>query len=482
MTDTVSHSVQTSGNRLSATVDSLSAAIEPGAIMSDITCADRFATVARGVPDTIALRHNAVALTYRALAGQAGGVAARLRDRGVRPGDVVATVLDRSPLAVIAKLGIWATGASDAHLDAVEPDSRIGRALAAADARVVLTDRRNARRVPGSLVLDRLTAAPYEPVETVRDNMLDLVLQIAPMPDLVTSTTDLGDACALLTGGTLDLIDRATALHPKAFAARLSAHPAGMLACTPSELESLFRQGEPADLLPADVLVLDGDGFPAALPGMVFDVRPKLAVFNHNGTLLERFEHVDRRLTIGGHRVEPADIEDVLLAQRGIRAAVVTAEQVSQDGPDELVAYLVGLADHADLMRRLRQRLPAGHVPGRLHQVARIPLTREGRTNFTALRKLAARKPVARKRPHTATERLIADAWCNVLKHVEIGLHTRFDDLGGTPAKARAVVGKLRRHFPGLTVAQLTSHPTVAELAKALDASAGPGSTTVVRV
>jgi len=44
------------------------------------------------------------------------------------------------------------------------------------------------------------------------------------------------------------------------------------------------------------------------------------------------------------------------------------------------------------------------------------------------------------------------------------------------------VVGKLRRQFPGLTVAQLADHPTVAELAAALDANAGPGSTTVVRV
>ncbi|HEY0805231.1 MAG TPA: AMP-binding protein [Pseudonocardiaceae bacterium] len=450
--------------------------------MSDITCADRFATVARGAPDAIALRHNAVGLTYRALAGQAGGVAALLRDRGVRPGDLVATVLDRSPLAVAAKLGIWATGASHAHLDAVEPDSRIARTLAAADARAVLTDRRNARRVPGSLVLDQPTVAPYEPVGTVRDHIMGLCQHIAPIPDRVTSTTDLGDACALLSGGTLDLVDRATALDPKAFAARLRAQPAGMLACTPSELESLFRQGEPADFLPTDVLVLDGDGFPAQLAGTVFDARPNLAVFNHHGMFLERFEHVDRRLTIGGHRVEPADVEDVLLAQRGIREAVVTGEQASQDGPTELVAYLVGLADHADLLRRLRQRLPASHVPNRLHQVARIPLTREGRTSFTALRKLAARKPVARQCPRTATERLIADIWCDVLKHVEIGLHARFDDLGGNPAKSRAVVGKLRRHFPGLTVAQLADHPTVAELAAALDANAGPGSTTVVRV
>ncbi|HEX4721332.1 MAG TPA: AMP-binding protein, partial [Pseudonocardiaceae bacterium] len=132
--------------------------------MPDITCADRFATIAHDTADSIAVRHNETSLTYRELAGQAGGIAHLLTGCGIRPGDVVATVLDRSPLALAAMLGIWAAGAAYANIEPAEPDSRITRALPETEARVILADRANARRVPGSVVLDDVTDAPYQPV------------------------------------------------------------------------------------------------------------------------------------------------------------------------------------------------------------------------------------------------------------------------------------------------------------------------------
>jgi hypothetical protein len=174
----------------------------------------------------------------------------------------------------------------------------------------------------------------------------------------------------------------------------------------------------------------------------------------------------------------------VLLTQRGIHQAVVTVEPVTPNGPPELVAYLVGLAEPTSLLRRLRQALPPGHVPSRIRHVVRIPTTRNGKTNLTALRKLAAdaiRSANAAQRPRTATERLIADVWREVLRHVEVDVHTRFGDLGGDAAKSRAVLGKLRLHFPSLTAGQLTVQRTVAELAAALDAAdAGSGSSTMI--
>ncbi len=580
--------------------------------MSDVTCADRFARVARTAADTIAVRHDAASLTYRALAGQAGALARRLRERGVRHGDVVATVLDRSPLAVIAMLGSWAVGAAYAHIDADEPDSRIAEALSVTEARVVLTDRGNARRVPGSLVLDKLPAAPYEPVAgrsssdvaylaftsgstgtrqavlvehgSVRNYVTALGERIGSMPDTYASTTtfaaDLGNTSvfgALLTGGTLDIIDAETVLDPTAFAARLRRYPAGMVKCTPSQLETLLNADEPT--LPTDVLIVGGEAFPPHLARSVLAARPDLAVFNHYGPTettigvlmhrvteadldratvpigrplagvdiavldesglpvaagesgelhiggratargyaggdeftsmrfaegidgrhyasgdlvrhneqgdIEFLGRLDRQLKVGGLRIEPAEVENVLLAQRGIRQAVVTGEPADTDRPTELVAYLVGLVECTGLLRRLRRALPASHVPSRIHHVARIPVTRNGKTNFTALRKLAARKPAAAaRRPDTGTERLVADVWCEVLRHVEIDVRVRFDDLGGDQAKARTVLGKLRGHFPTLTIAQLSAHPTVAELAAALDRDdvAEPGSTSVVRL
>jgi len=552
--------------------------------MPDITCADRFATVAHIGADAIALRHNNGVLTYRDLAGQAGAVAHLLRTNGVRPGDVVATVLDRSPMTVVAMLGIWAAGAAYAHVDAGEPDARIATMVSVTGARVVVTDRANDGRVPGSLVLEDIGTAPYEPVSgmspndlafvvcvsgpagvpvaiavehgSVRNDIIAVCQRIGPVPRTFATTTsfasDLGAASlfgALLTGGTLDIIDEQVARTPKTFAARLRKHPVGLLACTPTQLQVLLKTARPESVLPTDVLVVGGDVFGSELAETVLAARPELAVFSHyghagvgvlmhrvreadldrdvvplgrplagveiavlddagqpvadgeagqlhvagraaepyqaSGDLVRRNEHgevefvgrADRQLTIDGHRVEPAEVEAVLLARRGIRQAVVTAEPAGRDQPLELVAYLVGLIEPTGLTRWLRQALPTTHVPARIHQVLRIPRSRNGDTNFTTLRKLAADAirpaPVPVVRPRTPTERLIADIWCAVLKHVDVDVHTTFTDLGGDNFTSLAALGKLRRHFPSMTIEQFAAHPTIAALAAAI----GPDQT-----
>ena len=567
--------------------------------MPDLTCADRFATVAHIGADAIALRHNNGVLTYRDLAGRAGAVAHLLRTNGVRPGDVVATVLDRSPMTVVAMLGIWAAGAAYAHVDAGEPDARIAAILPVTGARVVVTDRANDGRVPGSLVLEDIGTAPYEPVTgtssndlafvmcatgpagvpvavavehgSVRNDIIAVCQRIGPVPRTFATTTslasDLGAASvfgALLTGGTLDIIDERVARTPKTFAARLRKHPVGLLACAPSQLQTLLRTSRPEAVLPTDVLVVGGDVFGSALAGTVLEARPELAVFSHYGhagaigVLMHRVSeadlardvvplgrplagveiavldeagqpvadgepgqlHVagrtlggestyhpsgdlvrrnaqgdiefvgraDRQVTIDGHRVEPAEVEAVLLARRGVRQAVVTAEPAGRDQPLELVAYLVGLVEPTGLTRWLRQALPATHVPARIHQVLRIPKSRNGDTNFATLRKLAADAirpaPVPAVRPRTVTERLIADIWCAVLKHVDVDVHTSFTDLGGDNFTSLAVLGKLRRHYPSVTIEQLAAHPTIAALAAAIgpDGTTGPSRASEVSI
>ncbi|MFD5826633.1 AMP-binding protein, partial [Lentzea sp. NPDC060358] len=54
-----------------------------------------FRAVADHSAAKVAVRHGADSMTYEQLALSAGGVAAWLRSRGVGPGDVVATLLDR---------------------------------------------------------------------------------------------------------------------------------------------------------------------------------------------------------------------------------------------------------------------------------------------------------------------------------------------------------------------------------------------------
>ncbi|WP_440070305.1 amino acid adenylation domain-containing protein [Streptosporangium sp. OZ121] len=76
-------------------------------------------------PDALAALDPGSEITYGRLAARAGEVARALRDRGVRPGDVVGVALPRSADHVAAILGLWQAGAVFLPLDLALPPERL---------------------------------------------------------------------------------------------------------------------------------------------------------------------------------------------------------------------------------------------------------------------------------------------------------------------------------------------------------------------
>lgn len=101
-------------------------------------------------PGAVAALDPARELTYGQLAARANAVAGVLRDRGVRPGDVVGVALPRSAGYVAVILGIWQAGAVFLPLDVALPPERL---------------RFQQRQAGMSLLLDALpdTEDAYEP-------------------------------------------------------------------------------------------------------------------------------------------------------------------------------------------------------------------------------------------------------------------------------------------------------------------------------
>lgn len=91
-------------------------------------------------PDAVAVVGERESLTYRELDRRADAVAARLVERGVRPGSVVGVLLDRSPTMVAAWLGILKAGAAFLPLDVSYPAARLRFMLADSGAAVMLSD------------------------------------------------------------------------------------------------------------------------------------------------------------------------------------------------------------------------------------------------------------------------------------------------------------------------------------------------------
>ncbi|MEU9332344.1 amino acid adenylation domain-containing protein [Streptomyces sp. NPDC048290] len=183
---------------------------------------------------------------------------------------------------------------------------------------------------------------------------------------------------------------------------------------------------------------------------------------------LEFLGRIDQQVKIHGYRIELGEVEQVLLAQPTVREAVVTV----RDGA-RLAAYVTGDSpDPAALRDALRSALPRYMVPATVTALPEMPLTHNGKLDRRALPDPA---PVtggaAGDAPGSAREESVAAVFRDLLDLPAVDVRASFFDLGGDSfAAVRAV-----RRIEGATVGLLAAHPSVRELAAALDAAEEPG-------
>ncbi|MDF9816895.1 amino acid adenylation domain-containing protein [Streptomyces sp. SPB162] len=189
----------------------------------------------------------------------------------------------------------------------------------------------------------------------------------------------------------------------------------------------------------------------------------------------------DGEFKISGHRVQPAEVETVLLTHQGIREAAVVG-QVLPDGTRRLVAHVVAdppAPSAADVREHLRTTLPAAMIPSAVLFTGRLPRTGAGKIDRNALAApAAASAPVADDVTDDAvhrTEQVVVAAWARVLGTADITPQDDFFDLGGQSLQAIQVANRLGVELGAdVRVAWLFQYPTAAELARHLDDQRGP--------
>ncbi|MFI1913953.1 amino acid adenylation domain-containing protein [Nocardia sp. NPDC020380] len=186
--------------------------------------------------------------------------------------------------------------------------------------------------------------------------------------------------------------------------------------------------------------------------------------------VLEFLGRADDQVSVRGRRAEPAEVEAALLALPGVVGATVTAD----DGPHgiRLVGYIVAAQgirlDHADLIRQLRERLPAALVPAQLVDLDRLPVTAHGKVDRAALPAApAVQRPY--RAPESGLEQLVAARFAAATGRERVGLDDDFFELGGNSLLGVALSAELAAET-GLpvTVRWLYTAPTAGELAARL--------------
>lgn len=298
------------------------------------TLVERFHRCVDRRPDAPAVVGPDGRASYAELQRRANRIAHRLAATGVEPDDPVAVLMEPGVDLAAAILGVLSAGAGYVPVDATYPRRRVAQMCDIAGVDVIVTTRELADRAGGrsTVLLDdpvdvadpggtgagaerppvvagpdslahviftsgstgtpKGVAVTHRGIVNCVTGMLERTPQLAGASFALVSTiaADLGLASfygALLSGGTLHLLDREVATDPEAYARYLAEHHVDVVKCVPSHL-SMLTAHHPAGealpgLLPRTLLVLAGEAVPWELVRQVRTARPDLGVHTHYG-------------------------------------------------------------------------------------------------------------------------------------------------------------------------------------------------------
>ncbi|GIG59889.1 hypothetical protein Lfu02_42610 [Longispora fulva] len=180
----------------------------------------------------------------------------------------------------------------------------------------------------------------------------------------------------------------------------------------------------------------------------------------------------DDQVKIRGYRLELGEVEAALLAHPNVRTAAVVAE--TEQGELVLRGYAVptaaGLTVEA-LRAHLGTLLPGHAVPATVTLLPALPLTPNGKVDRSALPRPTSRPAASvADAPATATERLIAGTWCEVLGLPRVGTADNFFEIGGHSLAIAAVQARLTTLLErDVDILDLFRHPNIRALGAHLD-------------
>ncbi|MDP9649641.1 AMP-binding protein [Paraburkholderia caledonica] len=212
-------------------------------------------------------------------------------------------------------------------------------------------------------------------------------------------------------------------------------------------------------------------------PGARMYLTGDLARVDGNGQL-EYVGRRDRQIKHFGVRIEPEEVERVLVAHPVVTAAVVQLDRSTSGGA--LLVAAVEAPDRPDLEHSLRQhchaRLPRAMTPQRFIRFDALPRTPAGKLDAAALASrpewhtVAPDETRSDRSSMTETERMLSAIWTAALGHEQFDVHTNFFEAGGHSLALLAVHDGLARMCAAPPpLIDLFAYPTIAQLADRLD-------------
>jgi fengycin family lipopeptide synthetase B len=183
----------------------------------------------------------------------------------------------------------------------------------------------------------------------------------------------------------------------------------------------------------------------------------------------------DEQVKIRGYRIEPGEVQFALRQHPAVKDALILAHEFSP-GDKRLVAYLVmkdrGHSQPEDWRGFLRKVLPAHMIPSAFIVIDEFPLNTNGKVDRKALPIPRFGRSSGEKTftaPRTVTEETIATVWASAFNLPKVSVFDNYFDLGGDSILSIRIASKAAGAGISITSDQIFDHPTIAELAQAVD-------------
>lgn len=182
----------------------------------------------------------------------------------------------------------------------------------------------------------------------------------------------------------------------------------------------------------------------------------------------------DFQVKINGFRIEPDEINNVLLKYPAVENSVTIIDE--NLGKKHIICYYTSNVDNineTDIMNYLKKALPNYMIPTKLKELDKLPLTVNGKIDKKLLPKIdysETNKEI--KQANTETEKRLLKLWKNIFKLDTIGINFDFFELGGDSLLAIKLLSDIKDNFDlDLNISTIYSNPTIYELSKVLDSS-----------
>lgn len=185
---------------------------------------------------------------------------------------------------------------------------------------------------------------------------------------------------------------------------------------------------------------------------------------------IECLGRIDQQVKIRGHRIEPGEVEQALIAIEDIKNAVVLANE------NFLIAHIIphsSIEKAKSLIPVWRQilvsQLPSHLVPHDFNLLEKFPTTLNEKIDRKALSQYKTHKKNQYTAPRTEEEKIVAAIWKESLDLENIDIFSNFFEMGGHSVKGVKVMIEIEKQTgKRIPLSSLFKYSTVEEFAKLL--------------